>query len=565
MRIGYIAWPLRIVGPVRLVALSVLFAFQALALSVQKDAAPVGPPVIKLLSGDLDAKQRRAQAIAAVHPSLARASRDPVSGAALRTEVFAVYPARVSDVPKGASCPEAQCYRVDIYSFAYNMTFSLIVDLVDEQVLSALRQQGAQAELPNYLAERAIEIARADPEVVASLGSRPGPSDALMANTKTALNASSCERSRHLCVAPTFIMDDVAVWVIVDLTEERVVGVRWTEVGKLAGGAITEESLKTEEVFDRYCKAPTHLEKDGWVLDYILTSSDGLQVSDVSFRNQPVLRSAKNVDWHVSYSSREGFGYSDAVGCPMFSSASVQAYGGPDLLPLGDQGQRTGFVLVQDFRQMGWPLPCHYRYEQRYEFYRDGRFRIVAGNLGRGCGIDGVYRPVLRIDLAPNGQGMQVARWNGNAWQPWDTEGWLAQDDGMTDTAQGYALRVDTGSGRGYYVVPGKGQFSDGGRGDHAYMYVTRYHSDEGDADMVTIGPCCNADHEQGPEKFIGAIPESTAGQDLVLWYVARQQNDHRTGHEYCWADNVLRDGVYVPKAWPCYVGPMFVPFRASL
>ena len=41
------------------------------------------------------------------------------------------------------------------------------------------------------------------------------------------------------------------------------------------------------------------------------------------------------------------------------------------------------------------------------------------------------------------------------------------------------------------------------------------------------------------------------------LWAL---ENDERPGLEYCWADFVLEDGVYAPKAWPCAAGPMFVP-----
>ena len=60
----------------------------------------------------------------------------------------------------------------------------------------------------------------------------------------------------------------------------------------------------------------------------------------------------------------------------MFSTFSVLAYGGPEVEPIVENGEEIGFALVQDFRQLGWPMPCHYRYEQRYELYRDGRFRV---------------------------------------------------------------------------------------------------------------------------------------------------------------------------------------------
>lgn len=514
--------------------------------------------VVPLVAG-LDAKQRQAQAISLAHPGLKPLIRDEATGSLLRVEVFAVYPARVTDVPDGQTCPAGDCYRVDIYNFARNETYSLIVDVSRRAAVGFLRQPGAQADLPARLTRRAIEIATTSPEVISALGFRPTEQDPTMPNVKTALNNSSCERSRHLCVAPTFLLENRALWAIVDLTEEELVGTRWTDLGKATRGRVTEESIKSEEVFEKYCKQSTHLERDGWSMDFILTSSDGLQISNLSYKGRAVLRSAKLVDWHVSYSTRDGFGYSDAVGCPMFSAASVLAYGGPETVPLTEEDEEVGFALVQDFRQLGWPLPCHYRYDQRYEFYRDGRFRVVAGNLGRGCGTDGTYRPVLRIDLAPEG-GQTLAQWDGAEWKDWTTEGWVLQDDTMRFTPEGYALRAKGQEGRGYYIEPGRGQFGDGGRGDNAFVYATRYRPAEGDADMVTIGPCCNTDFEQGPEKFIGAPPEPIVGEDLVLWYVAQQENDGTPGQEYCWADNVLKEGVYVPKVWPCYIGPMFTP-----
>ena len=111
-------------------------------------------------------------------------------------------------------------------------------------------------------------------------------------------------------------------------------------------------------------------------------------------------------------------------------------------------------------------------------------------------------------------------------------------------------------------MEPGNGQFGDKGRGDNAYFYVTRLHAhvDEGETDLVSIGPCCNTDYRQGPEKFIDNSPENIENQPLVLWYVAQMKNDDRKGQEYCWAESYLEQGVYKTRAFPCVSGPMFVP-----
>jgi hypothetical protein len=147
-------------------------------------------------------------------------------------------------------------------------------------------------------------------------------------------------------------------------------------------------------------------------------------------------------------------------------------------------------------------------------------------------------------------------------WQPWAEEGWQLQSAEAAFTPEGYQYRYTDAAGSGYFIEPGRGQFGDGGRGDNAWVYVTRYHADkdEGESDLITIGPCCNTDYQQGPEKFIE--PERIEAAPIVIWYVAQLKNDGEPGREYCWADTVLENGVYVPRVWPCAAGPMFVPVR---
>ena len=295
-------------------------------------------------------------------------------------------------------------------------------------------------------------------------------------------------------------------------------------------------------------------------MKYMLTSSDGLRISDVSFNGKPVLRSAKLVDWHVSYSGTDGFGYSDAVGCPYFSQAAVVAWEIPQVSELrDDKNNRIGFVLEQAFRSEAWPTACNYNYRQRYEFYNDGRFRVSCASIGRGCGNTGTYRPVFRIAFA--GEQDNFYEYKENNWTPWQKEQWQLQGSLTSYTPEGYQYKIGE-PGSGYFIEPGNGQFGDGGRGDFAYVYVTRHTSvkDEGENDLVTIGPCCNTDYHQGPEKFIEPAPENIQNSSLVFWYVAQLKNDDRKGNEYCWAESVLENGVYVTKTYPCFCGPLFVP-----
>lgn len=530
--------------------------------TAQVQAALAAEIPILLLEGLTD-EQRLAQDLAIRDPRVQKYLWDPNTGQALRNEIFNIHPARESDVTNAtAACRQSTCYRVELYNYAHNLTSVAIVDVTQRAVLTVNEYAETQPDLNQGLTDLALAIVRESfnkPGVAEALGFTPDETSAVMASTKTALNGTLCERSRHLCAAPTFVSGERALWAIVDLTDGELVGVRWTDLGPSSGQRLTEQGLQNEVVMERFCERTTPLARDGWEMAYMLTSSDGLRLSDVRFNGQAVLESAKLVDWHVNYSQSDGFGYSDAVGCPVFSAAAVVAFNGPQV-----QSIEGGFVLVQEFRSEIWPLPCNYSYQQRYEFYADGRFRIVVGSLGRGCGTDGTYRPVIRVDLA--GDGWTFSEWSGAAWQAWPSERWQLQTAETIYTPEGFQYQVLNADGRGYGIEPGRGQFGDGGRGDNAYTYVTRDHTekDEGDADLITIGPCCNTDYHQGPERFIEPEPEAMANGDLVLWYVPQLKNDGTPGREYCWADTVLdvNSGMYVPRVWPCYAGPLFVPIR---
>jgi hypothetical protein len=513
------------------------------------------PPVLRL--NGLNAEQQQAQAMTLADSRVLQYARNPQTGDALRNEVMGVYAARDSDITQATqACRANTCYRVDLYNYAYNLTTRAIVDLTARQVLAVTQLPDMQPDIPEPLVKLATQIAVNAPEVAQALGFKPGEGDALMATTKTALNGTRCERSRHLCVAPTFVQGDRALWAIVDLTENRLVGVRWTAVANAP--RVTEQRLADEVISEKYCDTDTPVAREGWAFKFILTASDGLRISDVNFQDTPVLRSAKLVDWHVSYSQREGFGYSDAVGCPTFSSAAVVPFKEPTFEDITQGGQKVGFALVQEFRSPGWPLPCNYSYRQRYEFYADGRFRTAVASIGSGCGNDGMYRPVLRID--PAGDDLTFSEWAGSEWKAWETEQWQVMRPDTVFTPEGFQYRWLNANKEGYAIEPGRGQFGDGGRGDFAFMYVTRRHADrdEGESDLITIGPCCNADFQQGPEKFIDAAPEPIANAPITLWYVMQLKNDDTPGREYCWARYDLVNGVYEPVSWPCYAGPMF-------
>ncbi len=516
---------------------------------------------------NISEEQSRAIQIALKDKRILEHVRDKKTQAPIRTEVFGVYPLRQTDVkPEFINLyQQGGTFRVNIYNFQHNFTLSLFVSVPKGQVFDLMIFPFSAPEIPAHLKEIAIDIASNAPEVQAALGYKPGASQALMADTKTSLNRSRCERLRHLCVAPTFVRneEDKALWAIVDLKDLRLIGIRWTDVsGENAGQFSTQRNLEYDAISDCYCKDNLRIKKNNWELNYMITNSDGLQISDVKYKDQEVLESAKLVDWHVSYSQTEGFGYSDAVGCPTFSSATVLAVEKPVMEEIKDEnGAVNGFRISQKFSSEGWPLPCNYNYEQRYEFYGDGRIRVATASLGRGCGNDGTYRPVFRIAFPdPDNSFYQWS--DNNNWKEWEQEGYDLQTATSKYDTNGYLYKIQNKAGAGFFIEPCTGQFGDGGRGDNAYTYLTLEHPQkaEGYTDLPTIGPCCNTDHRQGPEKFIDNPPENTSQKKLVVWYVPQMKNDNAEGNEYCWAKTYWEDGALALKSFPCFAGPMLVP-----
>lgn len=514
-----------------------------------------------ILLPNLDKDQSAAQQIAIGNKEFVQNIFDEKTKKPFRNEIFNVYAARPQEVPE--EIKNGKIYKVEMYNYAKNLTTTALVDVVSGKVSSVNTIPQSQPDIPSYLKDLALKIAVNNPQVIKALGYKPGEEEALMANTKTALNNTRCEQSMHLCVAPTFIKGDKALWAIVDLTDHQVVGIRWTNTGTTGEvKRISERKLKFDKIMECYCKVVSHLEKFDWKLNYVLTTSDGMRISEVHYKDKLIINNAKIVDWHVSYSNTDGFGYSDAVGCPEFSQAAVIAVTDPRVSEIVENGKTIGFALEQNFSSEQWPLPCNYNYLQRYEFYNDGRFRSVAASLGRGCGNNGTYRPVTRISFA--GDKNTVSEWSKSSWTSWKKEQWKLQNPQTTYTPEGFQYKIADANGNGFYIEPGQGQFKDGGRGDNAYVYVTKQHldKDEGDNDLVTIGPCCNTDYKQGPEKFIDPAPEAIENTSLVVWYVSQMKNDDTKGREYCWAESYLENGVYKTRVYPCMSGPMFVPVK---
>ena len=545
-----------------------------------------GKAILPLDKNEIDLQAQKVQTLLLSNKDFLSDTKD--GNVSLHNDMMRILPVIVSSLNAKTAdlCQKTTCYQAEKYNFVTNTTTRAIVDVEAFKVLEVERYSGMQPDISLRLTHIAQAIALHAPDVSKALGFVPSKKDITMANVRGTMKESPCDNTDHLCVAPTFTDHEKkrALWAVVDLTELKLAAAKWAGLGKTTTPAcIAERSLQNRYIMKNFCQKDSFLEKDGWKIRYRLTGSDGLEVRDVSFHGQQVLTSAKIVDWHVSYKEKGGenldtttetyiagrrveynmgedgnylFGYNDAMGCPLFSTSVVLAYNGPQVKPLKT---KDGFMLTQDFRNPKWPMACNYRYENRFEFYNDGAFRVVGVNKGRGCGDHAIYRPVMRIDMAVDEKENFYSY--DKEWKLWEKENVGRVPLIPTNQPYPYKIVSSKDAQKGYYIEANHGQFHDNSRGDNATLFATKFKESEGDKDLLTLGSCCDLNND-GVEEYIKE-GETIQESDIVLWYVPRIQNDARLGHEYCWADTVIGDdGNLKVEVWPCTVGPKFIPIK---
>lgn len=493
-------------------------------------AAPV------LLDEGLDADRQAAQELALRD----RRVLDRTVGE--RSEVMGILPAGAQLSPASQGCTPGACYQVNIYNIDADLNVAAMVDVAAGRVLDVLYQPGVRPGINKRLADRALEIAFNAPEVIEVLGYRPVAAD--WPPMDADLAGSECDGSQF-CVAPTFHLGNYIVWAFVNLTTEEFVKLAWTPSQPY------DPALSTEILYGG-CPAPGTVSRDGWELSFETTPSDGMRVYDVRFNGRDILRNAKIAEWHVHYTS--GSGFVDAPGCGGGAGFPIYPTGETKVFDIEEDGQTVGFSVQQDFRMSNWGNSCNYRYENHYEFYLDGRFRVRGGAFGKGCGTTGTYRPLIVMDMAIDGVGGEsVAQWDGADWTPLTTEAVFPDPNAISP--DGYSFRISDGTtANGFYLEPGRGQFGEGEEeGDAEFFYPVLYHAAEVDPDLGSIGPCCSPPNH-GPESRVNG--EAIDDAHVVLWYVSSMVTDASPPEYYCWTVS----GEPNPETYPCWSGPMFVP-----
>jgi PKD repeat protein len=531
---------------VRLLVLTVVLVIPVLLLSVslfQPTGIARGKSAAIPLSSTMTPEQAQAQELALDD------YRVQAYTAGHRSEVFGVRQILADQyTAASAACASADCRQVEIYNYDENAAVTAIVNLDTSEVLDVLYLVGMHPGINKRLADRAMDIALNAPEVIDALGYRP--TSGTMSPVPGDLVDSSCAGD-HLCAAPSFELGDRTLWAVVDLTDDRLAGINWTpSVPNTPGAAVP--------FVPEGCPVPGSVNRDGWAMDYETTGTDGLRVYNVTYNGTEVLTSVKNVEWHADYGSS---GYRDSTGCGGGGGGfPIYPYGETQINDLYDGLTIIGFEVVQDFRMSSWGNSCNYRYEQHIQFFTDGRFRVVSGAYGKGCGTNSMYRPVTRIDIAVDGdQNDNFDLYDGSAWVPVTTETYRVPYTEVGHgphhlTAENYSWRVYDDNGMGYNIEQDIGQFPLS-RGASPFVYPTLHHPEEGDTDLGVIGACCNDNHVQGPDQFVNG--ENIESANIVMWYVSQMLTDVTPGNYYCWTIT----GEPNPETYPCFTGPMFHPF----
>jgi hypothetical protein len=203
---------------------------------------------LMLLDG-LDAAQQAAWRIA-VADERVRQALATADGRLVRSEVFGVYPlGPADDALAGDVCRDRTCYRVELYDYARDRTVIAVVDPQAGRVHRVTSLDDTQPTVvPRHLLDLAAQIALAAPEVRTELGLPPDQQMIQQPQMKVQFQATVCERSRHLCTAPIFVWGERALWVIVDLVDYTIVGLRWTDLGASSRRPVTEQRLQDDVV-----------------------------------------------------------------------------------------------------------------------------------------------------------------------------------------------------------------------------------------------------------------------------------------------------------------------------
>ncbi|HFE66355.1 MAG TPA: hypothetical protein ENJ93_03745, partial [Chloroflexi bacterium] len=242
----------------------------------------------------------------------------------------------------------ADCAHAIYYDMANGGTINAIVNLKTKAVEAQWTDALARPPGSQYILDRTMEIAAADPQVQAILGDI-GAANPIMIPMSGWLADNECRED--WCVDLTFASpagDGRVFHIFVNLEQGQVARTFYTR-GR--PDLDVEMPAAQRGAYDDGC-----VEQDGWSVCWEMTAHDGLNFTDATFEDTLIFSSAKITQIEAWYPSWPG-GYRDEIGF----NATVRAYGDTELNEFAD-----GFEVRQLFTEFTrWPnCICCYRYEQ---------------------------------------------------------------------------------------------------------------------------------------------------------------------------------------------------------
>jgi len=404
----------------------------------------------------------------------------------------------------------AECAHAIYYDMTNGGTINAIVNLKTKSVEAEWTDALARPPGSQYILDRTMEIAAADPRVQAILGDI-GAANPVMIPMSGWLSDNACRDD--WCVDLTFASpagDGRVFHIFVNLEQGKVARTFYTR-GR--PDLDVEMPVLQRGAYDDGCA-----EQDGWSVCWEMTAHDGLNFTDAAYDDTLIFSSAKITQIEAWYPSWPG-GYRDEIGF----NATVRPYGDTELNEFAD-----GFEVRQLFTEFTrWPnCICCYRYEQIIRFYDNGALDFRFTSHGPGCDDLSIYRPFWRIDVdldGPNNHEVQI--WDGAQWVEAETELELHPFVKTSLLEENELLEVEnvvnlslTGSkvaanhndtGYIWQMEP-----TDPLGHDEAYFFILQDNENEGDGPVVT-GP---GDTYQPPRQWINGDPVS--GEDIVFWFV---------------------------------------------
>ena len=405
----------------------------------------------------------------------------------------------------------ADCVHAIYYDMTNGGTINAIVNLKTRSIEAEWADALARPAGSQYILDRAMAIAAADPQVQATLGDI-GAANPIMIPMSGWLADNDCRED--WCVDLTFASpagDGRVFHVFVNLEQGKVARTFYTR-GR--PDLDVEMPVAQRGAYDDGCA-----EQDGWSVCWEMTAHDGLNFTGATFEDTLIFSSAKIAQIEAWYPSWPG-GYRDEIGY----NATVRAYGDTELNEFDD-----GFEVRQLFTEFTrWPnCICCYRYEQIVRFYDNGALDFRFTSHGPGCDDLSIYRPFWRIDLDLDGpDDHEVQVWNGAGWVKAATEmelypfvetallnqNSLLGSEGNVVNLSNTGSKVAASHNDTRYIW--QMEPTDPLGQDEAYFFILQDNEGEGAGPVVT-GP---GNTYQPPRQWINDEPAS--GEDVVFWFV---------------------------------------------